>query len=245
MPPENQSQEEFLKDLEPKVDADPFNQPLVPEEAPIEETPKEDSDEEKSNRRTRRLETKLQAEREAGIALAARLDALTEAQKFRGETAEVDETIARIYGTNTPEAAEATALLAKALGNVEERATKRALESFREEQQKQADAVQKEEQTLDSMVEDIEDEYGTTFDANSKKAFYQQLEKLSPKDRDGNIVAYADPRAVYEDMQSRKPAPNNRAKELASRSRTQSGASPSTTVEQTSNERWMLENGII
>lgn len=238
-------QEDFLKDLEPQAEQDPFNTPLVPEETPVEETPKEDSDEERTNRRTRRLETKLQAEREAGIALAARLEALTEAQKFRGETTEVDETISRIYGTNTPEAAEATALLAKALGNVEERATKRALESFRKEQQKQADAVKKEEQTLDSMIEDIEDEFGTTFDANSKKAFFTQLEKLSPKDRDGNIVAYADHHAVYEEMQSRKPAPNNRAKELASRSRVQSGASPSTTVEHTATERYLMENGLI
>lgn len=239
----NNEQEEFLKDLEPQADADAFGQTEVVPEVSTEE-PKEDESE-KFNRRERRLQQKLQAERESGIALAARLEAITEAQKFRGETAEVDETISRIYGNNTPEAAEATALLAKALGNVEKRSTEKALELFREEQRQASEAVQKEEQTLDSMIDDLEDDFGTTFDANAKKTFFTQLEKLSPKDRDGNIVAYADHRAVYEEMQSRKPAPNNRAKELASRSRVQSGASPSTTVEHTATERYLIENGLI
>lgn len=239
-------QEEFLKDLNPDNKTDVLTENLIPAtEAKTEEGEKE-SDEDKFNRRERRLQTKLQAERESSIALAARLEALTEAQKFsRENTPEVDETIARIYGTNTPEAAEATALLQKAMSNVENRATEKALEKFREEQQKERDAVATEEKSLDSMIEEIEDETGTTLDGQTKQGFFQLLEKLSPKDTDGNIIAYADHNAVWDELQARKKPQVSRAKDLAARSMTATGSSPKTGVEAESNERWLRENGII
>lgn len=238
MPP---TQEEFLKDLEPK---DQFEATEITQEEPTEEV---ETDEDKFNRRERRLQSKLQAERESSIALAARLEVLTESQKFQREnTPEVDETIARIYGTNTPEAAEATALLTKALSNVKTQATEAALERFREEQQKERDAVQKEEKTLDSMVEEIEDENHVTLDGQSKKGFFTLLEKLSPKDSDGNILHYADHHAVWEEMQSRRKAVEpNRAKDLASRSMARTGASPQSTVTEDANLRFLRDQGLI
>lgn len=240
MPP---TQEEFLKDLEPKNEFDVFEATEITPE-PTEEV---ESDEDKFNRRERRLQSKLQAERESSIALAARLEVLTESQKFQREnTPEVDETIARIYGTNTPEATEATNLLTKALANVETRATEKALQTFREEQRKEREAVQKEEKTLDAMVEEIEDEHHVTLDGQSKKGFFALLEKLSPKDADGNISQYADHHAVWEEMQSRrKAAEPNRAKELATRSMARTGASAPSTVTEDANVRFLREQGLI
>ena len=198
------------------------------------------------NRAERRLRAKLQAERESSIALAARLEALTEAQKFsRENTPEVDETIARIYGTNTPEAAEATALLQKALANVENRATEKALEKFREEQQAEHESVSKEEENLDDMIEQIEDETGTELTDQTRQQFFSLLERLSPKDSEGNVIEYADHRAVWDELQARKQPQNTRAKDLASRSMTRTGGSPSQSVEISSNERWLKEQGII
>lgn len=242
--PTEQTQEEFLKDLNPNESNNPLEQPLVVE-SEQDETPKEDQ-EEATNRRERRLQAKLQAERESSIALAAKLEVLTEAQKFsRENTPEVDETIARIYGTNTPEAAEATALLQKALKNVEDRSMERALEKFREEQSQAQQALQKEEKTLDGMVEEIEDEQGITLDGQSKKAFFTLLERMSPKDANGEVKEYADHHAVWEELQARKQPTNTRAKDLASRSMVRTGTSPASSVEATASERWLKENGII
>ncbi len=241
-------QEEFLKSLEPKENqADPFAQPT---EAPTEEKKEEEqepTEEEKFNRRERRLQAKLQAERESSIALAARLEALSEAQKARTESAPAEylKSVERIYGTGSPEATEATELLKTALSGVETRATERALEMFREEQKRAEEAVSKEEKTLDGMLEEIEDETGQTLDAQTKKGFFSLLEKLSPKDSDGNIVAFADHHAVWEELQARKQPKENRAKELAARSMARTGASPTSTVEASAQERWLRENGLI
>jgi hypothetical protein len=239
-----QTQSEFLKELEQQNNTNPLEESLNPEAEQATE-PEEDS-EEQFNRRERRLQAKLQAERESSIALAARLEALTEAQKFsRENTPEVDETIARIYGTNTPEAAEATALLQKALNNVESRATEKALEKFREEQQTERQSVQNEEKTLDGMIDEIEDESRTELDAQTKQAFFSLLEKLSPKDSEGNVTQYADHHAVWEELQARRQPQNTRAKDLASRSMVRSGASPATSVQDDATVRFLKENGII
>ncbi len=240
-----QTQNEFLDELEHQNQENPLEQPLIPEAETVAEAPKEDETEAR-NRRERRLETKYRAERESSIALAAKLEVLTEAQKFsRENTTEVDETIARIYGTNTPEAAEATALLQKALSNVENRATEKALEKFREEQKQQQEAVLNEEKTLDGLVEQIEDENHIEMDAQTRKGFFTLLERLSPKDAEGNVVQYADHRAVWEQLQAAKQPVHNRAKDLASRSMVRTGASPSSSVQDDATVRFLKENGII
>lgn len=249
MPPT--TQEEFLKDLEqpPQTNPDPFETPLVPEP----EKPKDPvvTDEHKFNRRERRQNEKLQAEREANIALAAKLEVLTEAQKISvAKNPAVDETISRIYGTATPEGVEATALLSKALSSVEERATERALEVLRKEQAEQNRAVAVEEETLDTMLEDLEDDYGVSLtskeDESLRKGFFQLLEKLSPKDREGSIIQYADHRAVWEELQNRqKPAENTRARDVAARSMTQTGGSPTVQVQEDVMTRYLKDNGLL
>jgi hypothetical protein len=256
MPPETNDTvtNEFLKDLEVPQSKDIFEQPLVDEpgvtQPPADTTAQvvEPKDEPK-NRRERRLEAKLQAERESSIALAARLEAITEAQRQQRETApsEYVKQIERIYGTNTPEAQEATNLLVSALKGAEDRATERALEAFREEQRKAKEEEANEAKALDEMVDDIEDTYGVTLDDMSRKAFFQELERVSPKDRNGEIIAYADGHAVFEGLQARRHAaqPQTRAKDLASRGMVKTGAQAATTVQDDAQERWLKENGII
>lgn len=241
-------QEEFLKEFEPKSsNNDPFEQPLTPEEPPVEIQPTEESEGEKFNRRERRLQAKLQAERESAIALAARLEALTEAQKTARSTekSSYEEKLSKIYGTDTPENATATELLIASVKEAKEAAKYEALEAFRAEQAKEREQVQKAEQTLTAMVEDIEDETGITLDDQTQKGFFTLLEKLSPKDSNGNILAYADHNAVWEEYQSRKVQTNNRAKDLSARSMVRPGSSPTTTVSQDVDQRWLIENGII
>ena len=241
-------QQEFLKSLETdQQQTDPFATEAPPEASEEHNEEEQESDEERTNRRERRLQAKLTAERESSIALAARLEALTEAQRARTESepAEYMKSIERIYGTGSPEATEATELLKTAMMGVENRATERALELFREEQERAESAVANEEKALDTMVEEIEDEVGADMDAQTKKGFFQLLEKLSPKDRDGNIVAYADHHAVWEELQARRQPKDTRAKDLASRSMARSGASPQTSVADDATERYLREIGAI
>ncbi len=246
MPPEKNAEEQFLQDLDVPQD-DIMNRPLNLEgtEAPVAAEAPAPKDEENGNRRERRLQQKLQAEREAGIAMAARLEALTEAAKLRegSEAASFEKLAERIYGNQTPENAEATKLLVDALKEVEKSSTTKALEQFREEQRKAQAEVAKEEQVLDGMVEDIEDEYGVTLDKPTQDAFYGLLSKLSPKDSDGNIIAYADHHAVWDELKSRKQsAQPNRAKDIASRSMSK-GAPADTKLEDDSVRRFLQAQG--
>lgn len=244
------TQEEFLKDLEPKNTDDAFTAPLE-EGEPAAEEPKveEPTEEEAANRRERRLQAKLTAERESAIALAARLEALTEAQRASQSTSPTsyEEKAMRIYGNDTPEAAAASELLVASLREVREAARDEALEAFREEQRKASDQQHVEERRLDSMIEEIEDEHGITFDENSQRNFFQLLEKMSPKDKNGEIIEYADHNAVFElfQAQSKNSSTTNRAKTLASRSMVSSGASPDSTLKDDSHEKWLRAEGII
>ncbi len=248
--PEEQTQDQFLKDLEVDSAQDPFAA-LEEPTADTQPEPEEDTEEKATNRRERRLREKYQAERETSIALAARLEALTEAQKFSRaqETSSFEEKAKRIYGTDTPENAAATELLIAAIKEAKESAKQEALDAFREIQAQERESVRKEEGALDSMLEDLEDTYNVDLTSKgaeaTRKAFFQKLEKLSPKDSEGNITQYADPHAVWEEMQSKKTQTSTRAKDLASRSMVRTGASPKTTVQEDSTLRFLKENGLI
>jgi hypothetical protein len=225
MPQEKTEQEKFLEGV---VEESVFDQPLGENAEQAPEPEKEDEVEEAKNRRERRLMAKQQALREENIALNERLKVISETQQFRAETDTNDylKRVERIYGTNSPEAKEATEVLAEALKGVEERAFERARTAFHEEQGKAQEAVRNEEKELDSFIEELEDTNNVTFTPQMEKSYFHLMEKMSPKDRDGNIVAYADPHAVFEIFQERmeKQPKNNRARDLAARSMTTSAA---------------------
>lgn len=239
------AQQDFLKDLEPEAKVDVFDTPLAPEPEKAQEDDK--GDEEAENRKERRLRARLDAERESSIALAAKVEVLTSALQAKSETepSEYLKKIERLYGTDSPEAQAATQLLSEALTGVEERAVQRAVEVLRQEQLQAQESVRNEEKALSSMVEDIEDTYNVTIDPQTEKGFFQLLEKLSPKDRDGNVTAYADPHEVWEELQARKTQPSTRAKDLASRSMVKTGASPDSSVQDDAALRFLKDNGII
>lgn len=249
MPQDNKAQEEFLKDLDGAPSDNIMERPLgLGTEAVVVDEPKakEDDEDDKPNRRERRLQTKLQQEREAGIALAARLEALSEAAKLRegSEASSFEKLAERIYGNQTPENAEATQLLVNALKEVEKSSTEKAVAQFREDQRKEREALTQEVKSLEGMVEDIEDEYNVTLDEPTQNAFYQLLSKLSPKDSEGEIIAYADHHAVWEELKSRKQAvQNTRAKDVATRSMVKTGAPAESKLEDDSVRRYLQSQG--
>lgn len=200
------------------------------------------------DRRHRKLQERLQAEREANIAMAARLEAISDAHNARtDEAADYLKAVERIYGTDSPEKLEATEILKTALKGAVEDAEARALERFRAEQRDEAEAQSREEARLDSMLEEIEDTYEVDLTspqaAQLRQRFFARLEKLSPKDNDGNIVEFADHHAIWEDLASQlSKRQETRAKDIASRSLTSSGSSASSSNDDAT-WKFLRENG--
>lgn len=247
MPNEKETEvDQFAQDTKSIVDQPLDLDPVVEENKGTEIETQEDD--EAVNRRERRLRDKLQAEREANIDLAARLETISEAQKFRkdSEPGEYLKAVERLYGTNSPEAQEATEILKTALQGVEERATERALATFREEQRQEEARVSEEGRKLDTFIEEIEDGYNVSFTPEMRRGYFSLMAKMSPKDADGNLTAYADPDAVYEVFNERRQRkPDTRAKDLASRAMTTSGDSKGSNLQDDATVRALREAGII
>ncbi len=248
-------QDQFLKDLESDVEEkDVLDVPVPPEPAKEEEKTEDETPDGFKNRKHRRLEEKLQAEREANIYMASRLQALSETSKFLGENSSEKylDGVDRIYGTDSPEATAATELLKNALKGVESRATERALEQIRQEQRAHSEIENREVARVRGMIEDIEDTYGVDMTSKNSEAekiqegFRKTIEKLSPKDANGNITEYADHHAAWEVFSERlkKKPVESRAKDLSSRSMVNSGTAESK-LQDDSQIRFLKENGII
>lgn len=245
-------QEQFLDSLKSEDEkVDIFEAPITPETTP---TPKEEKKEVKEevsdedtpkNRYQRRLLAKLEAERQSNIELQERLRIARESKDDKKETSDYLASIKRIYGEDSPEAKEATSILASALESVEERATRKALELFEQKQEEEKKAVREEEERLESMIDEIEDTYGVNFTPAMERGFFKLLERLSPKDENGEVRDYADPHAVWETYQARlTKKEESPAKDLASRSMTgSSGAGES--VGDDATLRYLKENNLI
>ncbi len=250
-------QEQFLKDLNTdEQNQDPFAHlqddngtdiPPVDTNAPATD---EDTDLKPRNRRERRLEARLQAERESGIQLAAQLAAERGVKREETKPSDAFAAIDRIYGVDTPESREATDILKAALLDIKESAKLEAQAAYDEKASKDAQAVQEAERMLDSMVEEIEDEFDV--DLTSKEGeqaradFFKLLERMSPKDKQGNILYYADHFSVWEDYKARtQKKTDTTAKDMSARSMANGAASTASNLANDTTERYLRENGII
>lgn len=252
--------EQFLKDTEQDVTkVDVLEAPLVPETdaEKLSEGGKtgsenkgtaEDDGLKPRNRRERRLMERLAAERESSSFLAGKLEARTEAQKSVSEESDYLKGVERIYGTDSPEAQLATELLKKAIVGARDDAENRAYERIKSERGKELEEQRQAESELDTMIDEIEDEHGVTLTDTQERAFFSLLEKMSPKDREGNVIEYADPSAVWEifseKLQKGRPT-DTRAKDLSSRSMVSSGTSTDSKLDEDVHARFLRENGII
>ena len=254
---------QFLADLDgptPEVKDDILEAPITPEEGEevkedtstqSEDKPKEEDietepEESVKNRRHKRLETNLASEREANIKMAARLEAMSEVNKIKEGQEDHYSELDHLYGNETPENIRAGELLKKTFRDVETRATERAVEQLREERVEEEAIVAKEETSLDTMIDDIEDENNITLTEKTKQGFFKELEKMSPKDAEGNVTAYADPNAVWGSyIDKNKRTTDTRAKELAARSMKQNDTSNDSDLQQTVEERYLKDNDII
>ena len=139
---------------------------------------------------------------------------------------ETDDYYARLIGNDTPEKVamikEALAREERMLNQAEERAFNRL--SAREQEEVKAD--QEAEEELDNAFENIEETFDVDITSNNaiarktRQEFVSFVEKIAPKDRNGDIVDYPDMASAWETFSEIKKstAIPSRAKELASRS---------------------------
>ncbi len=243
--------DEFSKDFSQEKTIDDFSDQETPMQETAEDVEGEEKGTERKNRHTRRLETKLQQERESNIHLAAKLEALSESQKFSRDVAglEPDEALLTLYG-NDENGKRAAQITQRLLNDTAQKAKAMALEEIRSAQAAEAAEVRESEEFIDDQLESLEDESGIDLTSNSplgrknRTEFLSMVERLSPKDEEGNIKEYADFGEVFETFQERKAKPTSRQKDLASRGMIRSG-STTEALKDTAGESYLKNLGII
>lgn len=221
---------------------------LTPEKEIVEEV--EDSKSEgRKNRRHRRLEEALQAERESNIALAERIKVLAEV-KDQSSSSSVDPDLIRVFG-DTDAGKEVARIMEARMARVAEEAEERAVRKMEERQTFALEEQKKYESVIDSQLEALEDEYNTDLTSDSPKArrerreFLELVQSLSPKDENGSITAYADFGSTFEVYKnSREKADNSRQKEIASRSMQKSGSASGDKATDDANLKYLRSIGI-
>lgn len=147
-------------------------------------------------------------------------------REFRSETEdEGTDILTRIIGNDTPEKLSAVKDFRKYLGSLEEKAAQKALSEFQAQAEQQVEEDRKAQRELDDSFEEIEDTYSVDLTSNAPAArkarseFVDYIRKIAPKNQDGEVIAYPDLNAAFEEFQERsKRAPSNtKAKELAAR----------------------------
>lgn len=219
-------------------------------EVPAAEKPAEEVDESVKNRRHKRLETQLRESHEMNIALNERVKVLSEVEKFAKETRGVDADIAKLFDASDMGKQNALILSTK-LSEMKKEAREEAIEAFREEQRTVVQEQKKLESYIDSQFESLEDTYGVdlTSDApaarKARREFGELLEKVSPKDKNGEIKEYADFNSTFELYKSSQTVEQpSRNKEIASRTMQRSGTVDSSKQNQDAQLQYLRSIGV-
>lgn len=245
MEQKNGATDDFLDGLEEKIQ-DPFeptnSDDLFPDdkEEVIESEHKEESVEEKvpfyklakDEKFQRFFDKKLEREVEKRMK-----DLKPSAQEtFTKDVSESGDTdlvsaFTAIIGNDTPEKIAALTALERSLKNVDERATKKAVEHLQQVQEDEATREAKEIEEAESQLEDgfeeIESHYGINLTDPQKEAYKKFLIRIEPK---GGYKEYPDFVETFEVFKSSIKRPSNsQAKALASRGMERSSASQVTT----------------
>jgi len=241
-PKQNSAVDEFFKDLpsEDKKGQDIFDEK---KETPVPEKAKEEEEEvpeSLKNRQHRRLEQRLQKERESNIALAERIKVLSEVDRVAKENKDIDPRLIRVFGP-TEEGKEVAKHFSEILAETKQSAREEALREIEQQQERIQEEQRSYEEFIDNELESLEErfEIDLTSDApqarKTRRELLELVEKLSPKDADGTITNYADFESTFEVYRekSKEKVDNTRRKEIASRgmqgSGSQAGSQPSIT----------------
>lgn len=244
---------DFLKDLgvpEESILDKPLDLEEKTDEAHENESPVRkvelDEDGYPKNRQGRRKRAKDDELRQEITQLNERVKTLSELGKFKEEVGDDDlKKVEAIFGTDTAERLAATNLLKEALIGMSEKAKVAALQEIESREEKESGAQKEADDEVNEFLNVAKEEGLDILDDNTHKGLITLMERMSKKYDDGNIKEFADHEAVIETFKElQKRSGSTRAKELASRSMTQSGESQPSKLPQNAIERFMEENGL-
>ena len=222
-------------------------------DAPKSEAPEKEVAEEESatNRQGRRYKEKWIRERESAMELNERVKELSEKiSKYEGVlTSESDERLTQIFGDDTPEKKALGKLFADLLKENKEQARLEALEAIESREGLEEAQVEIESRNIDNELDYLEETYNVDLSSDSGSAkklrnkIIELQEEVSPKDRDGNIIEFADWDSVYRLAINDRPEPS-RNKELSNRTMQPSKTTDSSKDANSALEKYLNENGI-
>ncbi len=204
------------------------------------------------NRQHRRLEERLQKERETNIALNERLKAKEDLMQNVVKEVPIDSRLKRLFGEDEKGleiAKHFTEILSETKGQAREEAIKELRAESERMKREEAEQIRTYESKIESGLESIEDEYNVDLTSQSsvksRKEFLDFVTKIAPKDKDGSPTELPDLVGAYEVFKNLKPKESNRRTEIASRSM-QTVGQPNLEKERISDEeKWLIDNGII
>lgn len=138
----------------------------------------------------------------------------------------VDDVLTRLIGNDTPEKVSMIKEFKEILSAGTQKAKAEAIAELESRQNAEVEADREAEQQLESAFENIEENFDVDITSNNplakktRQEFVSFIEKIAPKDRNGDIVDYPDMNSAWETFSEMKKstATPSRAKELASRS---------------------------
>lgn len=165
-------------------------------------------------------------------------------EKATDDFKDLVDSMSLIIGNDTPEKVNALNALKNSLSNLDERAAQKALEGIRSERDAELRAEQEADETLMNGFEAIEESTGIDLFASQNKKlkgqFIDFIQKVAPKDEDGEIADFPDIEEAFTIFQSTRAqsTQTQRAKELASRSMERGNSSAPANTQERTNWDW-------
>lgn len=218
--------EAFLGELEGHNEKNTFEtpkeDPFIPEETPVEKEPEEEKalPFNKDPKIQKYLE-KREREMEERIKNSFKPEVITK----EPEKDEVTDVLIRLIGNDTPEKLSMVKEFKSILEKGTERAKAEALAELDSRQTREQQADRDAEIELETAFDNIEEIFDVDITSNNpiakktRQEFVSFVEKIAPKDRNGDVIDYPDMNSAWETFSEMKKATSvpSRAKELASR----------------------------
>lgn len=148
------------------------------------------------------------------------------------EFKDVMDAMVQAIGNDTPQKQAALQAYRNALERLDQKGATQAQQYIENIQQREQEADREAEEELDEAFENIENNYGVDFSRNTKlrSEFASFVEKIAPKDRNGDIVDYPDMESAWETFSEIKSANRqpSRNKEIANRGMARSAETTAT-----------------
>jgi hypothetical protein len=164
-------------------------------------------------------------------------------QGAEDEFKDVIDSLTTAIGNDTPEKVSALNAFKNALIGLDKRATEKAINHLDEIQQRESEADKEAEEELENAFDNIEETFDVDLTSNNpiakktRQEFVSFVEKIAPKDKNGEIIDYPDMTSAWETFSEiqKSKGTSTRAKDLASRGMARSAE---TTVKEVPKAGW-------